>query len=49
MIEIITVVLEIVLAIEISKGLNGKRARARDLFIRAKRTLINWIKNKLKK
>jgi len=49
MIEIVTVILEIVIAIEISKSLNGRRAKIKDQLIRAKRTFIKWIKNKFKK
>ncbi len=46
MIEAIILILEIVVAIEISRALKGKRVVIRRKYIRAKRTLVNWIKKK---
>lgn len=49
MIEFIELVLAIVVAMEISISLKGKRAVIRDRYIRAKRTFVNWIKRKFPK
>ena len=46
MIEFIELVLAIVVAMEISISLKGKRAAIRDRYIRVKRTFVNWIKRK---
>jgi hypothetical protein len=47
MIKLATLILAIVVAMEISKYLDGKGKKIKDKIIRIKRTIIKWIKKKI--